>query len=407
MTLTPALTQFRVEVTAQGVAHFVFDMPGRSMNVFSNAAIAELGVFAAWLTQSDARGAVIRSGKASGFCAGADLIELGQAYDMIMAAAPAARGQLAFDHFFKLSAAIRALETCGKPVATAIGGVALGGGCELAMGTHYRVLADTPKAVLGLPESLVGLLPGGGGTQRLPRLVGVPACLPVLLEGGRLAGAAAVEAGLADALVAPGEEVAAAERWVLSAPEAIQPWDRPGAAWRKPDLAAWRARIMQETLGHYPAPLAIIAGLERGVPQDFDAAIRTEMEIFAALIQRPEPRDMIRTMFVAKTEYERQMKSGGLPPAVAQAVAALSPIWRAGATPGEAGVDGAGYWFDSEPITEAKRAMRAVLDDVARAARALELTESEQRLADYALVTQAGFPAYLGGPFCRLAHLKE
>jgi 3-hydroxyacyl-CoA dehydrogenase/enoyl-CoA hydratase/3-hydroxybutyryl-CoA epimerase len=348
-------------------------------------------------------------------------MELGQAYGMIMTAPPAARGKLAFDHLFKFSAAIRALETCGKPVATAIGGVALGGGCELAMGTHYRVLADTPKAVLGLPESLVGLLPGGGGTQRLPRLVGVAAALPVLLESGRLAGAAALAAGLVDAVVPPGEESAAAEAWVLSAPAPTQPWDRAGSADAPPDLAALRAQILQETLGHYPAPLAIIACLERGMPQAFDDAIRTEMEIFAALIQRPEPRDMIRTMFVAKAEYERQMKSGALPVHVARTVAALLPLWRAGGealasagfTPGhampDAAFDGLGYWFDSEPITAAKRAVRVLLADITRAARALaaELTPAEQRIADYAMVTQAGFPAYLGGPFCLLAHSKE
>src|SRR3546814_16950496 len=102
------------------------------MNVFSNAAIHELGSFAAWVGQSGVRGVLVRSGKETAFCAGADLTELGVAYDMIVAAPERDRFTIAFDHFFPLSAALRALETAGKPVASAIAGLALGGGCELA-----------------------------------------------------------------------------------------------------------------------------------------------------------------------------------------------------------------------------------------------------------------------------------
>jgi enoyl-CoA hydratase/carnithine racemase len=112
----PELEQFRIDQPGNGVLHLVFDVPGRSMNVFSNAAIEELGKFADWLPQSDVAGVVIRSGKPSAFCAGADLAELETAYDMIMSASPAARERLAFDHFFKLSQGLRKLETAGKPV---------------------------------------------------------------------------------------------------------------------------------------------------------------------------------------------------------------------------------------------------------------------------------------------------
>src|SRR5438477_11824019 len=260
---TPELKQFRVERSTNGVLHLVFDMPGRSMNVFSNAAIAELGMFASWLAQSDVAGVVIRSGKTSAFCAGADLAELETAYEMIMAAPSAERDRVAFDHFFRLSHGLRRLETAGKPIAVAVAGLALGGGCEFALAAHHRVLADHPQATFGLPESLVGLLPGGGGTQRLPRLIGIEAALPVLLEGARMAGQAAVAAGLAHELVAPGEEVAAAERWVLSRPDSMPPWDRPDRnidAVRRaaPIIAESRRKMLAETLGHYPAPSAIL-----------------------------------------------------------------------------------------------------------------------------------------------------
>ena len=103
MPIEPELKQFRIETSSNGVLHLVFDMPGRSMNVFSNAAIEELGQFADWLRQSDVTGVVIRSGKSSAFCAGADLAELETAYEMIMAAPPGERDRLAFDHFFRLS----------------------------------------------------------------------------------------------------------------------------------------------------------------------------------------------------------------------------------------------------------------------------------------------------------------
>src|SRR5882724_2875816 len=140
----PDLRAFHLERAGGGLAHLVFDMPGRAMNVLSNAAIRELGHVASWLRHSDVRGLVVRSAKRA-FCAGADLAELGVAYDMIMAAPRERRSRLAFEHFFPLSQALRQLETSGKPVAAAIGGLALGGGCELALGCHHRVVADVPE----------------------------------------------------------------------------------------------------------------------------------------------------------------------------------------------------------------------------------------------------------------------
>ncbi|QOG21869.1 MULTISPECIES: enoyl-CoA hydratase-related protein [Bradyrhizobium] len=427
MTVGPELKQFRIELSDQRVLHLIFDMPGRSMNVFSNAAIEELGLFADWLRQSDVVGVVIRSGKSSAFCAGADLAELETAYDMIMAAPAGERDRLAFDHFFRLSHGLRRLETAGKPVAVAIAGLALGGGCEFALAAHHRVIADHPQATFGLPESLVGLLPGGGGTQRLPRLIGIEAALPVLLDGARIGGQAAIAAGLAQELVAPGEEVAAAERWVLSRPQSAQPWDRPN--WHATDaqqvgttIEAKRSKMLAETLGHYPALSAILDCVEQGLPQDFDMAIRTEMQIFAKLIQRREPRNMIRTLFLGRLDYER-MKKKGANPRITEAVAAVSEVLGVQSERGkelaeafaragfrgeqthkvefDGGVAGAVYWHDDEPRTWGKELLRARLADAEAAAAGWrsQLDESERRAADYVLVTQAGFPAYLGGLF--------
>jgi 3-hydroxyacyl-CoA dehydrogenase/enoyl-CoA hydratase/3-hydroxybutyryl-CoA epimerase len=448
----PELTQFRVEARPGGVVHLIFDAPGRTMNVFSEAAIEDLGRFAAWLEASDVAGVVVRSGKPA-FCAGADLSELGVAYDMIMAAPKAQRGQVAFDHFFRLSAALRRLETAGKPVAAAIGGLALGGGCELALACHHRVMADAPQAFLGLPESLVGLLPGAGGTQRLPRLVGIEAALPVLLDGARLSAAEASASGLVQQVVGPGEEMAAAEDWVRSNPQARQPWDRgdwiPAApATVAETVAARRARVLDETQGHYPAPLAILDCVERGLPQPMAAALRTEMEIFATLIQRPEPRNMIQTLFLGKQEHGRRAKAGDLPAAlprvrecVAGALAGAVRQARADAAsdddvadalreagftaPTQAwadapshtpprvadvqGQESAGLWFEGPLQAPRQRLGQALLCAAAQAAspHLADVPAADRRVIDYALVSELGFPAYLGGPLALAAYLGE
>lgn len=414
----PELAQFRIEPARDGLIHFVFDMPGRTMNVFSNEAIRELGLFARWLRDADVRGVVIRSGKANAFCAGADLGELGVAYDMIMGSDQQDRFTRAFDHFFPLSQAIRQLETAGKPVAAAIGGLALGGGCELALGCHYRVLVDHPKIGMGLPESLVGLLPGAGGTQRMPRLVGVELGLDILLDGKQLAGGTALGAGLVDELASPGEEVVAAERWLLGQPHCRQPWDRPGASFAERDamltaIDARRETVLATTLGHYPAPLAILDCVEHGLVQPIDVALRTEMSIFSILIQRAEARNMIQTLFLGKLDHDKALRGEGLPPAVASAagqlssaVEGLSQTLALAAAGFGSGAQRAvrssalpGYWIDGDD-RQASEA-RGLIEDVVRHAAGLvgQLSPKEQRMTDYAIHKRTGFPAYLGGPF--------
>jgi 3-hydroxyacyl-CoA dehydrogenase / enoyl-CoA hydratase / 3-hydroxybutyryl-CoA epimerase len=370
----PSFTQFHLESRANGLVHLVFDCPGRTMNVFSNAAIHELSAFAAWLSEADVKGVLIRSGKDNAFCAGADLTELGDAYDMIMQARPRDRFNRSFDHFFPLSRSIRALETAGKPIAAAIAGLALGGGCELALGAHYRVMVDDPKIGMGLPESLVGLLPGAGGTQRLPRLVGVDAALPILLDGVRLSGEAALSAGLVHELATAGNEVAKAEAWLLSAKDARQPWDRAG--WQSPLVTPMLAERRALADRHNPAVTAILDCVEFGLPQSFEGAIRSEMAIFAHLIQRPEPRNMIQTLFLGKTDYDRLMRKGALPPFVTDVVDAVKDV------PGDR----------NDP---------AVLRAISAVVRPWLSTQNpeELRIADYAVVKETGYPAFLGGPF--------
>jgi 3-hydroxyacyl-CoA dehydrogenase / enoyl-CoA hydratase / 3-hydroxybutyryl-CoA epimerase len=416
----PDLSEFRLEFSGNRLVHIVFDAPGRTMNVFSEAAIVEIGRIARWLEEADVRGALIRSGKETGFCAGANLPEIWAAYDTIMATPKPRRFRAAYDHFFRLSLALRALETCGKPVAAAIAGLALGGGGELALASHYRVLTDNKHAAIGLPESLVGLLPGAGGTQRLPRLVGVERAMPLLLDGKRLAGERALEAGIADRIVKAGEEIAAAETWLLSAPEPVQPWDRtnwtpPAPAQVSAALAPVRRAALESSLGHYPAVFAILDCVEFGLPQSFEGGVRSEMTSFSHLVLRPEPRAMIQTMFLGRVDAERLERRDALPKIAASAVALVkSEIEKAGgsapalAAAGFRGLGKAeplrereapGYWIEGDDARAL--AALAVLQRIHDAARSLAAGESDEalRVADYAAVTQAGYPAYLGGPF--------
>ena len=411
------LTEFRVEPQPSGLVHIIFECPGRSMNLFSNRAIHELGHIAEWLHNADqVKGVVIRSGKPTGFCAGADLTELGAAYDMILAARPADRFDIAFDHFFPLSHAIRRLETSGKPVAAAIAGVALGGGCELAMGAHYRVATRSRRMFLGLPEHAVGLLPGGGGTQRMPRLIGVETGLDVLLLGRTFGGEEALEIGLIDELVDEGKEVAAAEQWLLSGKaHCTQPWDDdshvplPHSA-ISDAIEKHRTRELERMLGHEPAPLAILDCVEFGVVQSIEGGIRTEMSVFSELIQRPEPRNMIRTMFVGKQAYERARKNGLLSPDVSEAARAVAvtvddvvnrwPELRqalfARGTEKQAPVRtraGKGFWLHG------RSDLRQPLAELAAACSAATAALDDPSLLqlDHALANDGVIPAYIGG----------
>ena len=176
-------TAMKVDIDADGIALVTIDLPGQSMNVWNEALMTDFSAFVEDFVKNEKiKGAVITSGKASGFLAGADLRMLGGGGPK---GARAATKQEQFEAVFGLNKMLRKLETSGhpakallngdahaKPVAAAVNGLALGGGLELVLACHHRIVADDPKVQLGLPEVQVGLLPGGGGTQRLPRLAG-------------------------------------------------------------------------------------------------------------------------------------------------------------------------------------------------------------------------------------------
>ena len=298
------MNNLTLKVDEQGIATISFDVPGKSMNVLSAAVLAD---FAAAVEQAVAdvavRGILITSAKPS-FVPGADLTELVQQFERARELPQAVADNVSF------SKLLRRLETCGKPVAAAINGVALGGGLEICLACHYRVLADDPKAQIGLPEVKVGLLPGGGGTQRLPRLIGLEKALPLLLEGNSLKPAEALKLKVVHEVVPREQVVEAARRWLLGTPTAQQPWDLKGyqvpggANIALPAIGTLftvaTARVARATLHNYPAPIAILSAVFEGAQVPIDRGLAIEIKYFARLVTGAVARNLIRTMFINK-----------------------------------------------------------------------------------------------------------
>lgn len=296
-------------IDADGIATVTIDVPGRSMNVlFPELERELLEVIERVAADAAVRGLLITSGKSS-FIAGYDLGVIAQQFDRRLTAAEAYGGGRG------LTLLYRRLETCGKPVAAAINGLALGGGLELALASHYRVLADDPQALLGLPEVKVGLLPGAGGTQRLPRLIGIEKSLPLLLEGTSIKPADALKLGIVHEVVPTDHVVATARKWLLGKPTAVQAWDQKG--FRVPGgsnialpniglaFTMATALVAKNTQHNYPAPAAILSCVFEGTQVPLDTALKIEGKYFARLVTGAVARNLIRTMFINKGAAEK------------------------------------------------------------------------------------------------------
>ena len=307
------MENFKFEVDADGIAVVTFDVPGRSMNTITAGVMKELPEIVNRIkTDAAIKGAVIQSGKASGFCAGADLGEMGSNAAQQGASAED-RLRAAFESSYTMNKMLRGMETCGKPIACALEGLALGGGLEIALATHYRVAADNPKSQFGLPESKVGLLPGAGGTQRLPRLIGVQNAAMMILQGEPKKPAEAKALGIVHELVAPGETLAAAKKWLKGTPDAVQPWDKKGFRVKDGPYApgggmafvGGNAVLMKQSYGNYPAQKHIMSCLYEGIQVPMDAALRIESRYFVKTLQTPQARAMIRSLFLSMQELSK------------------------------------------------------------------------------------------------------
>ena len=315
----------KIDVDGDGVALVTIDVPGKSMNVWDADLIADFSKWVdAFIADDKVKGAVITSGKASGFLAGADLNMLGGGG---MGGAPASKKEQ-FDATFALNAVFRKLETGGhpakalqngqafaKPVAAAVNGLALGGGLEIVLACHHRVVADNPKIQLGVPEVQVGLLPGAGGTQRLPRLAGLQNAAMLATQGKPIDPNTAKAQGIVQEVVPADQVVAKAKEWVKANPKVAQPWDKkgfkfPGGGGAMDPRAVQffigaNAMAQKETNHNYPAIQYILSCLYEGSIVPMDTAIRIESKYFLKLLSSPQSRNMIRTLFINKQAAEK------------------------------------------------------------------------------------------------------
>ncbi len=293
-----------ISVDAQGIAVLTIDMPDRSMNVITPAFTAELaGAVERIVSDAAIKGAIITSGKPA-FIAGADLMDIVNIYGN------GASGLDVMQDISRYSALLRKLETSGKPIAAAINGTALGGGLELCLACHFRVLSDDPKTVVGLPEVQVGLLPGAGGTQRLPRLIGIQPALELMTQGTHVEPDKAKALGIVHAVAPAAELLNVARRWLTEAADPVQPWDKKGFRWpggagalhpgAQQTFTAGSALIADKTQHNYPAPIAILSAVYEGSIVPFDLGLRIEARYFVSLLMNPVYRNMTRTLFINK-----------------------------------------------------------------------------------------------------------
>jgi 3-hydroxyacyl-CoA dehydrogenase/enoyl-CoA hydratase/3-hydroxybutyryl-CoA epimerase len=313
------MTDFTMTTGDDGVAVLTWDVPNKSMNVLSLEGLEELdGLIDAALADEAVKGIVITSGKDS-FAGGMDLNVIAKMKEM--AGDNPAQGL--FDGIMRMHGVLRKIERAnmdpktnkgGKPIAAALPGTALGIGLEIPLATHRIFAADNPKAKIGLPEIMVGIFPGAGGTTRLSRKLGAMSASPFLLEGKMSEPKKAKMAGLIDEVVE--DPLAAAKEWVLSAKDAdlVKPWDAkgykmPGGAPYHPagfmTFVGASAMVNGKTKGVYPAAKAMLSAVYEGAMVPFDTALKIEARWFTNVLMNPSSGAMIRSLFINKEALEK------------------------------------------------------------------------------------------------------
>jgi 3-hydroxyacyl-CoA dehydrogenase/enoyl-CoA hydratase/3-hydroxybutyryl-CoA epimerase len=333
--MSSASKDFTYSVDADGVATIVWDTVGRSMNVMSSDGFLVLdGMVDAALADPAVKGLIITSGKKD-FAGGMDLNVLA---DMRKGGA-----QTIFDMIMGTHGILRKIERAGmdpktlkggKPIVAALTGTALGIGFEIPLACHRIIAADNPRAKIGLPEIMVGIFPGAGGTTRLVRKMGAMMAAPFLLEGKLSDPKAAKAVGLIDEVVTPEDLQKRAKEWVLAATDAdlIKPWDRkdykmPGGAPYHPagymTYVGASAMINGRTQGVFPAARALLSAAYEGALVQFDVALKIEARHFTSVLLNPSSSAMIRTLFIGKEALE---KGANRPNAPDQTVKTLGVI---------------------------------------------------------------------------------
>ena len=312
-------TDFTMDTGADGVAIITWDTPGKSMNVMSIEGFRQLdGFIDAALADEAVKGIVITSGKAGSFAGGMDLNVLAKMReDGGDDPAPGV-----FAGIMQIHTILRKIERAGmddrnkggKPIACVLPGTALGIGFEIPLACHRIFAADNPKAKIGLPEIMVGIFPGAGGTTRLSRKLGAMAASPFLLEGKLSDPKKAKAAGLIDEVC--DDPLAAAKDWVLNAKPAdiVKPWDEkgykmPGGAPYHPagfmTFVGASAMVNGKTKGVYPAAKAMLSAVYEGALVPFDTALKIEARWFTSVLLNPSSSAMIRSLFINKEALEK------------------------------------------------------------------------------------------------------
>jgi len=321
------MADFTLTRNADGIATITWDVPGKSMNVMSFEGLETLDALIDDVLGDDAvKGVVITSGKDT-FAGGMDLNLLAKMKED--AGDDPARGL--FEGTMKMHGVLRKIERAGmdpktnkggKPIAAALPGTAAGIGLELPLATHRIFMADNPKAKVGLPEIMVGIFPGAGGTTRLVRKLGAMGASSYLLEG-KMVSPDKAKGTLVDEVV--DDPVAAARDWVLKATDAdiLKPWDAkgykmPGGAPYHPagfmTFVGAAAMVNGKTQGVYPAAKALLSAVYEGALVPFDTALRIEARWFTNILLNPSSGAMIRSLFLNKEALEKgAVRPAGVP----------------------------------------------------------------------------------------------
>ena len=291
--MNSAITLF---VGDDGILVAMMDLPHRSINVVCEALLQGLSAAVDKLADPAVKGLVLTSAKAD-FCVGGDIDQMSKW----------TRPDQAFEATMAMKAVLRRLELQGKPAVAAINGHALGGGLELALACHARMALDNPRLKIAQSEVKLGLLPGGGGTVRLSRLLGIQQALQIMVEGHDLSPQQAFGIGLVTALARDRDDlVAQAKAWIVANPKAKQPWDMPkfrfpGGDSRAPAVAQMFAvapsMASAKSCGNYPAITHIMSAVFEGGLLDFDNASVVESRYLAACAMSAESRNMIGTLW--------------------------------------------------------------------------------------------------------------
>ncbi|MEM1040067.1 MAG: 3-hydroxyacyl-CoA dehydrogenase NAD-binding domain-containing protein [Pseudomonadota bacterium] len=328
------MKNFSIETDADGIALITWDSPGKSMNVIDAEVMEEIDAIIDAVAEDEAiKGAVITSGKKA-FGAGADLTMLQSmlgTYADEKARDEQAAAQMLFDGAYRLNKTLRRIEAGDKPWVAALNGMALGGCFEIALACHARVISDDEKATVGLPEVKVGLLPGGGGTQRVARLVNPQDAMTMLLQGKAHPGKKAKQLGLVTEVVAADAVVDTAKQMIRDGLKAEAPWDQKGykapiKVWSPQGvqmLAAGNALLRKETYNNYPGALNIMRCVYEGLQLPFETALKVESRYFANTLTTPEAAAMIRTLFINMQELNKGARRPDVGPLTLKKVGVL------------------------------------------------------------------------------------